>query len=269
MAKLTRTLGDVPQTMLMTLYNRAMERDQLNPIIVDPEASRILDNIGEDLSKVFGPPNDSHATRSLRFDQIIRSWAKDNPGGRVVNLAEGLETQRYRLSDLDLDWYAVDLPEVIEVRDRFIKPDARHHHIAGSVTDDGFLETIPPGKAVITAQGLVMWLQPEDIRPLLARLAKHFPGGTFAFDGLPEFIARVFNKNRYKTGLPFVMPEVPFAANVAQMKAITEEAVPGTRFETVPWGFARGFKAPMMKMVEALPVLKTYRAAIYKLVFPE
>lgn len=42
---------------------------------------------------------------------------------------------------------------------------------------------------LISTQGLLMYLQPEEVRSLIAACAERFPGGALVFDSVPHFLA--------------------------------------------------------------------------------
>ena len=110
--------------------------------------------------------------RSYLFDQAVLDFWKRHPDGTVVNLGEGLETQRFRVREQAPTchglWVTVDLPSAIKAREAFIQPNDQHLHVAASALDlDAWASHVPKDKAVfITAQGLCMYLEEEDNRKL-------------------------------------------------------------------------------------------------------
>eukprot|EP00979_Chaetoceros_neogracilis_P008399 scaffold1867_cov186-Chaetoceros_neogracile.AAC.6 len=68
----------------------------------DPKHSQKQQNAStSDCVKSFRRGDSSHAIRSWLFDEAIQQFWKEEESskGTVVNFAEGLETQRYRLED--------------------------------------------------------------------------------------------------------------------------------------------------------------------------
>lgn len=57
----------------------------------------------------------------------------------VVQLGEGLDTQRQRLPLPAATRYSIDLPEALALRERFMPADERHRHLAFSATDPRWL----------------------------------------------------------------------------------------------------------------------------------
>ena len=92
-------LKNVPQTMLWTLHNRATEAMRKDGIIKDERAIEIYHSIKYDYEGDFGKGEPSHAVRSLTFDKEIRNFIQNFPVCSIVNLGEGLETQRFRFSN--------------------------------------------------------------------------------------------------------------------------------------------------------------------------
>jgi len=193
--KIRPDLSGVPETMLWTLYNRASEARKINGYIRDPEAIRICDAIEYDYKRSFGLADGSHACRSAEIDVVLKPWLADHPGGWVVALGEGLETQLSRVDNGTLTWLTVDLPEAMRFRERFLPARSRNPHFAGSALDRAWMDLVPaalPGSEVcIIAQGLFMYLPPDEVRRLMHDLAARFPGGWLIFDNVPRWLARL------------------------------------------------------------------------------
>jgi O-methyltransferase involved in polyketide biosynthesis len=128
-------LSGVPETMLWTLHNRASEAMRPDGILRDEEAVRVYRSIDYDYVRSFGRADGSHAARSRIFDDVVRAWMARHRGGTVVELACGLETQFTRIDDGEVRWLAVDVPEAIAVRERFLPRAA--------VTPRGHVATAP------------------------------------------------------------------------------------------------------------------------------
>jgi O-methyltransferase involved in polyketide biosynthesis len=98
----------------------------------------------------------SHALRVATFDDAVRRFLRRHPTGTVVALGEGLETQFWRVDNGGVSWLTVDLPPVLDLRQRVLPDDSRLHSHAGSALDLGWADGVEPGAAVIvTAQGLL------------------------------------------------------------------------------------------------------------------
>lgn len=118
-------LAGIPETMLWTLHNRASEAARPDGVIRDELALQIYRSLHYDYVRSFGPPDGSHGIRSALFDAELRGFLAAHPDGVIVNLGEGLETQRFRVDSESALWLSVDVPEAMAVRERYIQPDAR------------------------------------------------------------------------------------------------------------------------------------------------
>ncbi|WP_175582988.1 class I SAM-dependent methyltransferase [Nocardia cyriacigeorgica] len=135
-------LSGIPLTMLWTLHNRASESMRADAILRDPDCERIYEPIVFDYEKVFGKPDGTHAVRSLRFDEVLRPWLATHPGGTVAELAAGLETQFQRCDDGVVRWLCVDVPEAIDIRERFLPATDRCRHLPVSALDLSWLDCV-------------------------------------------------------------------------------------------------------------------------------
>src|SRR3989442_1257584 len=73
---------------------------------------------------------------------------------------------------------AVALPEPVEQRPRLLPDDPpRRRTLAGSALDDEWMSHVDPTEGLLlSAQGLLMYFQPDEVHRLIARCAERFPG---------------------------------------------------------------------------------------------
>lgn len=105
-------LSGVSETMLWTLHNRACEVRRPDSMLHDPDCLRVYDSIDYDFERSFGKPDTSHPMRSRICDAAVRPWMAAHPGGTVVELAAGLETEFQRCDDGQVQWLCVDVPRL-------------------------------------------------------------------------------------------------------------------------------------------------------------
>ena len=165
-------LGAVPETLLWTLYHRASEARRPDSVLHDPMAVDLVERIDFPFEQRFGKPRAGlaqwQALRARCFDLEIARFLARSPSGTVVALGEGLETQFWRVDNGTVRWLGVDLPETVELRRRLLPSPDRHRLIACSVLDDRWLDELDRAADVlVTAQGLLMYLEPEQVRTLL------------------------------------------------------------------------------------------------------
>jgi O-methyltransferase involved in polyketide biosynthesis len=233
-AKQKVSLDGVSETALLTLNARAAEARRRNPIIDDPMAVALVDSIHFDFAK-FGPTRQDIALRARAFDNQALDYLKEHPSATVVALAEGLQTSFWRLEaalpDSQFHWLTVDLPPIIDIRARLLPCPKKSPRIAvraQSALDYSWMDSVDPsGGVFITAEGLLMYLQPEQALGLISQCAKRFPGGRLLFDLPPPFVS-MWSRLGIRTSLRYRIPAMPFNMSVAQAADLANK-VPGVR----------------------------------------
>eukprot|EP00535_Pseudo-nitzschia_heimii_P000143 CAMPEP_0197182318 /NCGR_PEP_ID=MMETSP1423-20130617/6318_1 /TAXON_ID=476441 /ORGANISM="Pseudo-nitzschia heimii, Strain UNC1101" /LENGTH=315 /DNA_ID=CAMNT_0042632727 /DNA_START=93 /DNA_END=1040 /DNA_ORIENTATION=- len=276
-------LSGVPETMLWTLHNRcSVASDPDRTWFVDDKAVGVYNAIDYDYERSFGTADSSHAIRSWVFDGGIRDFWESHPGGggggTIVNFAEGLETQRFRLADSRPEgwrWITVDLPSAIAARERFIQPDEGNLHVTASVLDTGeWMHLVPSDEPVMfTAQGLFMYLEEEDLRGLFQTLAEKYPSSTLWFDSIAKWLSALsLGPKGWKLTKDYTAPKLPFGANIDEAPDLFRSWVPNIEVEEVPWpmekssGFFFRYVAPLLTK---LPVVWKYQPGmVFKVKFP-
>ncbi|MEM7114888.1 MAG: class I SAM-dependent methyltransferase [Chloroflexota bacterium] len=264
-------LTDVPETMLWTLHNRASEAMRADGIINDPEAVRIYQSIDYDYERSFRKADPSHAIRSLMFDKEVQAFLEKHSDGSIVNLGEGLETQRFRVVGEQSQWFSIDLPEAMAVRERFIQPDVQHHHIPLSVLDTTWFDAIPQDKPVfITAQGLFMYFPEAEVRRLFQQMAARFPGAWLMFDCIPTWFSK-----RTMRGLAltphYTTPKMPWGINKPNIEATLRSWLPKlAQFEDVTLlNVPRGVGRLIFPIMMRLPIVKNMSPSVNLIRFEE
>jgi O-methyltransferase involved in polyketide biosynthesis len=206
-------LAGVPETMLWSLHNRASEARRPDGVIIDPDSVRIQLSIDYDFARHFGDPQGSLAARAAEIDRALRSWLERHPGGTVVSLGEGLETQGRRVDNGRMRWLSVDLPDAIRLRERFLAPDNRFRQIAASALDPAWMGAVDPSSGVfIVAQGLLMYLEPARVRQLFTGIADRFPGVELVFDTIPRWFSQLTRMGLRQTA-HYRLPSMPWGIN--------------------------------------------------------
>jgi O-methyltransferase involved in polyketide biosynthesis len=243
-------LRDVPETLLWPLYTRATEARRADGIIQDPMAIKIVEAIDYPFEKHFGSAEQILALRYRCFDAQIRLFLKQFPDATVVGLGEGLETQFWRVDNGCVRWLAVDLAETIELRRQFLPDSDRHQNFVCSALDPRWMEAVDASKGVlITAQGLLMYFEPQEVRELIAQCAARFPRGWMLFDVIPRWFSANTLKGYQKTRA-YRTPKMPWGCDVNDLPEIRSFHPNIVEVEEMPMGrgrgFVYGFKFPLM-----------------------
>jgi O-methyltransferase involved in polyketide biosynthesis len=250
-------LTGVSETALLTLWVRAHEARRPDSIIDDPMAIELADSIDYDFGKFGYSRRQDMAVRALAFDRHARRYLRDHPKATVVALAEGLQTSFYRLNTPDIGdefrWLTVDLAPMIELRRKLLPASERVRMCAQSALDFSWMDLVDTQHGVfITAEGLLMYLQPDEALGLIAECAKRFPGGQMMFD----------------TSLRYKVPPMPFSLSPTEAANLVD-TVPGIRAVhdlPMPAGRGKVFNA-LMWTVQRLPLFDPVRPVLTLLEF--
>ncbi|WP_342310536.1 class I SAM-dependent methyltransferase [Burkholderia pyrrocinia] len=256
-------LTGVPQTMLWTLHNRATEALRPDGWLLDPDAIRLYRSIHYDYDRYFGRPDASHATRSAMFDDALRPWLAAHPGGTVVELGSGLETQFQRCNDGQVHWLCVDVPDAIAIRDRYLPSSTRCRHLALSALDPGWLDVIDPSRGVfITAQGLFMYFDEADVRNLVSRIVERLPGAELMFDVIPRWFSRKSLKGVWRTP-HYRVPPMPWGVDRDQIVPLLRRWSPHiARVSEEPFRRYRTFPACLGPAIARVPWLGRHMPSV-------
>lgn len=260
----TVNLTGVPETMLWTLHNRAAEARRPDGLLRDPDCVRIYDALDYDFTRSFGKPDASHPMRSRLFDDALRPWMAAHPGGVVVELAAGLETQFQRCDDGHVRWLCVDVPEAIAVRERFLPATERCRYVAKSALDLTWLDEVDGSKGVfVTAQGLFMYFEEPEVRRLLSSVFERFSDVEVMFDTIPPWFSRKTLEGFDKTA-HYRAPPMPWGVRRDDIEPLLRSWSPRIR-EVVTMNFgllARGIGGLVMRLFSSAPGLRNIPPAI-------
>ena len=237
-------LTGVSETALLTLRVRANEARRPDSIIDDPIAIELADSIDYDFAKFGFARRQDMALRALAYDQRTKRYLVDHPKATVVALAEGLQTSFYRLDAAGIgdqfQWLTVDLPPMIELRRKLLPASERVRMCAQSALDFGWMDQVETEHGVfITAEGLLMYLQPDEALSLITECAARFPGGQMMFD-LPPVLFAWWAGRGMRTSLRYRVPPMPFTLSVSEAANLVN-TVPGIRaVHDLPYPAGRG-----------------------------
>jgi O-methyltransferase involved in polyketide biosynthesis len=265
-------LTGVSETALMTLHVRASEARRPDSIIDDPLAIQLADSIEFDYAKFGFTRRQDMAVRALGYDRQTRRYLLDHPQATVVALAEGLQTSFYRLNSADVGdrfcWVTVDLPPMIELRRKLLPQSDRVTLIAQSALDFSWMDRVETEHGVfITAEGLLMYLQPPEALSLIAECAKRFPGGQMMFDLAPSRFAAL-SRRGMRTSLRYRVPPMPFSPSVSDAANLVNSVAGIRAVHDLPHAAGRGkvFNA-LMWTLQRLPLFDPLRPLLILLEF--
>lgn len=139
------------------------------------------------------------------MDRMAEAFFAAHPACNIVYLGAGLETAFDRLhkkaSGRAVNWYAVDLPEVIAARRAVLGERAGETLIGGDLFQmqwaDGMETTLP---TLLIAAGVFQYFHEAEIVAFLKRCGEKFPQGEVIFDATSESGLRFTNWFIKRTG---------------------------------------------------------------------
>ncbi|ORA17435.1 class I SAM-dependent methyltransferase [Mycobacterium asiaticum] len=267
-----RLLSGVSETALFTLRGRAYQAGRPDAIIDDPMAVRLVESIDFDFDKFGRRKGQEMALRSLAVDRCALAYLAKHPRATVVALAEGFQTSFWRLSsalpDPQFSWVSIDLAPIIELRRRLLPRSPRITELAQSALDYGWMDEIDTRDGVfLTAEGLLMYLQPHEALGLISKCAERFPGGELFFDVPPTIVKKVA-PNGMRSSKHYRVPPMPFSLSPRRLAQLAD-TVPGIRaVHDVPMPKGRGwFFGTAYPALWQFPPVKPFRGAYTLLEF--
>jgi O-methyltransferase involved in polyketide biosynthesis len=219
-------LGGVPETLLWTLYHRAVEARRDDAVLDDPLAVTLVDRLEYPFAERFGSGQGLGQWQALRvrcFDDEVRRFLAGHPDGQVVALGEGLETQFWRVDNERVRWLSVELPEVAELRERLLPASPRRRTLACSALDERWMDEVDGSRGLlVTAQGLLMYFEPAAVHRFLTACARRLPGTALVFDAVPEWMRARSERGGLQSGDGYQPPPWHWAMGPAEERRIVD-----------------------------------------------
>lgn len=182
------------ETLLPTLYGRALDSRTANPILGDTFADEAVRRLDYDFAKLDLPKGASISlpVRAKHLDLWTREFLADHPDATVLHLGCGLDSRVYRINpSAAVRWYDVDQDEVIALRRSLYPERPGYEMVATSVVNLRWLDVVPTDKPVlVVAEGLVIYLPVHEGLALFRAITERFPSGEIVFDAYSRWMLR-------------------------------------------------------------------------------
>lgn len=178
-------LGEVQETLLIPLYGRAVDAERDPTVLDDGRAVELVDAIDYDFTKFRGPSLAGSVLRAAIFDEYVRGFLHEHPGGTVVDLGCGLSTRFDRLDNGSVRWFDLDVEDTMALRRKFFDNRDRYTMITGSIFDTDWYETVRPDAStplLLLSEAVLLYFPESEVHAVLTRLARQFPDAALAFD---------------------------------------------------------------------------------------
>jgi methyltransferase (TIGR00027 family) len=195
-------LSGVAATSLIPLYVRAIESQRPDALLKDEKAVALVAQMDAAFAQIKKIKMDDEdkvtiVLRSREFDRYTRDFMARHPQAVVVHIGCGLDPRFERVDNGQVEWYDLDLPEVIELRRKFIGDEGeRYHLLPCSVFDSSWVETVRAHRCdnvLFLAEGVFMYFQEAQVKSLVVMLRERFPGAELVFDAFSPFLVRANN----------------------------------------------------------------------------
>jgi O-methyltransferase involved in polyketide biosynthesis len=183
------TLTKEKETLLITLYAKAMDYRSKTSILNDQKADEILSALDYNFDKLSDDNGNITVVRVKQLDDWTKKFLNGHKNAVVLHLGCGLDTRISRIKPPPtVSWFDVDYPQVIELRKKFFAEKAGYKMISSSLTSSKWLKEIPEDRpTIIVAEGVLEYMTREQVKVLLGKLIDHFANGQIAFDVLSSF----------------------------------------------------------------------------------
>jgi methyltransferase (TIGR00027 family) len=202
--KTSLNLDGVAETLLIPLYIRAMEAQRPDALIKDEKAVELVKQLSSDGpirydSDWIKQTPMAEANKVLRImltremDRYVRDFLSRHPEAVVVHIGCGLDTRFDRVAEPNsqVEWYDLDLPDVIDLRRKLIGDEGGRYHLLGcSVLEPAWLEAVRVHRgrpSLFLAEGVFMYFTEAQVKSLVLTLRDHFPGAELVFDAWRPF----------------------------------------------------------------------------------
>ncbi len=197
-----RDLSGVSETLLIPLCYRAIETQRPDALIKDEKAVELVKQLSSDGpirydSDWIKQTPMAEANKVLRImltremDRYARDFLSRHPEAVVVHIGCGLDSRFDRVDNGLVEWYDLDVPDVIGLRRKLIGDEGERYHLLGcSVLEPAWLEVVRVHRGrpfLFLAEGVLMYFEKAQVKWLVLTLRDHFPGAELVFDAWRPF----------------------------------------------------------------------------------
>ncbi len=190
------------------------------------------------------------SVRGHVIDNFTKQYLAEHPACTIIYLGCGLDSRAKRLGFPAKQWYDIDYPQVIEIRRQLFEETEKYRYIPSSVTEWTWMDKIEDNNnaTLVIAEGLLMYLNEQDIKTLLIKIRDRFKDATLIFDAYSETTAKQAKNHpslkgtgaTVQWGIDSPKTLEAFGEGISHLKTIylTDEAA----VENLPRGYRMMFK---------------------------
>lgn len=194
----------VSETLLINIPMKAGESKRSDGILKDPFSVKLIESLDYDFSKFESAERSRKGVviRARSFDDNTLEFIEQNKDRQliIVHLGAGLDTRYLRINGKSSPavFYELDLPEVIDLREKVLPEQENEFMIKASMFDtawmDELIEKYPGGYFLFVMEGITFYFPEQKIKQLFCDLADRFSGEILC-DLINVWLSRNSSKN--------------------------------------------------------------------------
>lgn len=220
----------VQETLVIPLYSRVKAAEVYPNLYQDETAKRIIEQIDYDFSFLkekerkimyrFGYLEVAMRQNDIEIE--IKEYLRTHPSAAIVNLGCGLDDMGRKCDNGKCKIYNLDFEDVISIRNTLLPLGEREENLGYDLNDTSWFNKIDAsGGVIFFASGVFYYFLKEQVKFLIDKMAKRFPGGKIIFDGANKHAVKMIAKTWLK------------AAKIKDVNAFF--AVSNAKKELTPW----------------------------------
>ena len=187
----------VQETLIIPLYGRRLCSRRFPGLYQDATAAMLMEKVDYDFSplerqanglmQTFGALEVAMRQNDLAWE--VQDYLNAHPRAAVINLGCGLDNTGRACDNGRCSIWNIDLPDVIELRDRLLPPGEQEKNLAFDLKDPRWMDAVhtdPEDGAVLFAAGVFYYFTTEDVKSLATGIAKRFPRGRLKQAGIRD-----------------------------------------------------------------------------------
>ena len=194
----------VANTLFVPLVARIAISKEFPEYFYDEEALALEPSMPDGAAKGSSQyTNMASVARYYNMDQRVTAFASEHEGCNVVYLGAGLETAYDRLSSRlsGVNWYEVDLPEVIDARRKVFGTREREITIPGDMFGMGWAREVDASlPTLLVVSGVFQYFHEEQVTSFIRSCSGAFPTAEMIFDATSTSGLRFTNWFIKRTG---------------------------------------------------------------------
>jgi O-methyltransferase involved in polyketide biosynthesis len=190
-----------------------MESQRPDALIKDKKAVALVAQMSDEFARFEQIPM-SDAIKVMRnlatreYDRQAWDFLARHPDAVVVYIGCGLDSRFDRVAERNsqVEWYDLDLPEVIELRRKLFSDEGlalsevegeRHHLLGCSVLEEAWMDALSARHQrpfLFLAEVVLVYFDGAQVKRLVLALREHFPGAELVFDACSPLHVWVANR---------------------------------------------------------------------------